>query len=222
MAPKAKAFCEDYQLPRLAGVPGCKRPRSECPDLHRCSHCNKSGHGSGDCRELASSGSAAAASAAPAAEAVGVAAASAALAEAVGVAAASAASAAQVAETEAAHGQGFKGFGKGNWGTPIPPPQVVPNAAVDGYEVLNAEGPPPARAATMSEIDSWIQNHFEKLKETTVRSNRLYEVGDVVLWRGFKGNNPSSTKVEYFRGKIHQIKQDASGEVFYQVVKVAV
>ena len=51
--------------------------------------------------------------------------------------------------------------------------------------------PPRARAPTQQEIDAWIQNYFEPLLPCEGR-----EVGDVVLWHGFKGGNPQSTKVE--------------------------
>ena len=40
-------------------------------------------------------------------------------------------------------------------------------------------------------------------------------VGDVVLWRGFKGNNPASTKVEHFRGVVNDIDRTDEGVFLY-------
>ena len=108
---------------------------------------------------------------------------------------------------------GFKGFGKGNFGIvlPVPSSMVTPS---------NASFPIPyARCPEASEVEQWINDHYEKLRArgraTTGRSPRI---GEVVLWRGFKTgrHGGASTAVEYFRGEVHEIIEDGQ-ETFYSV-----
>ena len=104
---------------------------------------------------------------------------------------------------------GFKGFGKGNLGIvlPVPSPMVTPSKA--SFPI------PYARCPEASEVELWINEHYEKLKACAGRSPRK---GDVVLWRGFKTgrNGGASTAVEYFRGEVHEIIEDGQ-ETFYSV-----
>ena len=108
---------------------------------------------------------------------------------------------------------GFKGFGKGNFGIVLP----VPSSMVTSSK---ASSPIPyARCPEASEVEQWINDHYEKLRArgraTTGRSPRI---GEVVLWRGFKTgkNGGASTAVEYFRGEVHEIIEDGQ-ETYYSV-----
>ena len=105
--------------------------------------------------------------------------------------------------------RGFKGFGKGNFGS------VLPKPSSDALS-SNASSPIPyARFPESSEVELWINEHFEKL---STREERRPRKGDVVLWRGFKRgrHGGASTAVEYFRGEIHEIIEDGK-ETFYSV-----
>ena len=89
---------------------------------------------------------------------------------------------------------GFKGYGKGNFGVPVPAPCPL-DPATERPEY------PFARQATEEEIAQWMKT-FKKLQPP---GSRTIKVGQEVLWRGFKKD---STKEEYFHGEVHKIIQD--------------
>ena len=100
--------------------------------------------------------------------------------------------------------KGFKGFGKGNLGIPLPMPDAGRPLPV-----------PHARLPASSEVQSWIDEYFEEL---SCSAGSVPRKGDVVLWRGFKKGRRgfTSTTVEFFRGEVHEIIKDAH-ETFYSV-----
>jgi len=98
---------------------------------------------------------------------------------------------------------GFKGYGKGNFGVPVPAPCPL-DPATERPEY------PFARKATEEEIAQWMKT-FKKLQPP---ESRTIKVGQEVLWRGFK---PDSTKEEYFHGKVHKIIKDGRHGTKYVV-----
>ena len=88
---------------------------------------------------------------------------------------------------------GHKGYGKGNYGTPIPVPQRV-----DCADPIAA---PPPFPATSADVTSWMEA-FTPFHPTNCTPP---EVGQDVLWRGFKKgrNGNTSTRCEYFNGTVH-------------------
>ena len=70
---------------------------------------------------------------------------------------------------------------------------------------------PVARGPTEDEIANWMLN-FEILPPMV---NPIIEVGQVVLWRGYKtgASGGASTTEEFFRGEVHRIiPDDGSGK----------
>ena len=114
------------------------------------------------------------------------------------------------AVTEHDHpGGGFKGYGKGNFGTVLPVPSSMVTSSDASLPI------PYARFPEASEVEGWINEYFEPLSSTEGGSPRK---GDVVLWRGFKTgrHGGNSTAVEYFRGEVHEIIHTGD-ETFYSV-----
>ena len=64
---------------------------------------------------------------------------------------------------------------------------------------------PPSIAATEEMVQEWIRDNFTPFIPT---SSTPPEVGDWVLWRGYKlgPNGNASTKCEYFNGIVHTIQ----------------
>ena len=91
---------------------------------------------------------------------------------------------------------GFKGYGKGgNYGEVVPPPRRLDTATASTSGTL-ASRRPHARGPTEDEIAEWMER-FEALPATPYP----IEVGNVVLWRGFKKGKKegASTSEEFFR-----------------------
>ena len=91
---------------------------------------------------------------------------------------------------------GFKGYGKGgNYGEVVPPPRRLDTATASASGTL-ASRRPYARGPTEDEIAEWMER-FEALPATPYP----IEVGNVVLWRGFKKGKKegASTSEEFFR-----------------------
>ena len=91
---------------------------------------------------------------------------------------------------------GFKGYGKGgNYGEVVPPPRRLDTATASTSGTL-ASRRPYARGPTEDEIAEWMER-FEALPATPYP----IEVGNVVLWRGFKKGKKegASTSEEFFR-----------------------
>ena len=93
---------------------------------------------------------------------------------------------------------GFKGYGKGgNYGEVVPPPRRLDTATASASGTLALRPLTPyARGPTEDEIAEWMER-FEALPATPYP----IEVGNVVLWRGFKKGKKegASTSEEFFR-----------------------
>jgi hypothetical protein len=107
-------------------------------------------------------------------------------------------------------GKGHKGYGTGNYGTEIPVPcPIGERQAVKAAHII-----PKARSATEHEIQQWMVDNFEVLPDfqgLRGGGDTPYELGDVVLWKGFKNNNKNSLAIEYFRGVINEIDMTPIG-----------
>ena len=93
----------------------------------------------------------------------------------------------------------------------------MPGPVSDGQAVAAARVPK-ARSPTPQEISQWMLEDFEQLPDYQMLcggGDKPGAVGDVVLWRGFKGNNPASTKVEHFRGVVNDIDRTDEGVFLY-------
>ena len=107
---------------------------------------------------------------------------------------------------------GFKGYGRaGNYGVPVPPPRPLDPAT----ESARGSLAPFARGPTEDEIAKWMLN-FEILQPMV---NPIIEVGQVVLWRGYKkgAHGGDSTTEEFFRGEVHKIIPDDGSGTRYVV-----
>jgi hypothetical protein len=107
---------------------------------------------------------------------------------------------------------GFKGYGKaGNYGVFVPPPRPLDPAT----ESAKGSLAPFARGPTEDEIAAWMSN-FEILQPMV---NPIVEVGQVVLWRGYKmrASGGASTNEEFFRGEVHRIIPDDGNGTRYVV-----
>ena len=132
---------------------------------------------------------------------------------------------------------GRKGYGKGNYGFPVPVPQVVaqpdtagtgslsshdiapvqPDVVTPGDSDLPDECPEPIRS-TPEDIEQWLAESFKPLKNLS--QNLPPEVGEDILWRGFKvgPRGGASTQTEYFNGKVRALNFDnESHELFVYV-----
>ena len=93
---------------------------------------------------------------------------------------------------------GFKGYSKGgNYGEVVPPPRRLDTATASASGTLALRPfTPYARGPTEDEIAEWMER-FEALPATPYP----IEVGNVVLWRGFKKGKKegASTSEEFFR-----------------------
>ena len=93
---------------------------------------------------------------------------------------------------------GFKGYSKGgNYGEVVPPPRRLDTATASASGTLALRPLTPyARGPTEDEIAEWMER-FEALPATPYP----IEVGNVVLWRGFKKGKKegASTSEEFFR-----------------------
>jgi len=101
---------------------------------------------------------------------------------------------------------GFKGYGKGNYGREIAPPEPLPQLSTTAkQEIIEEPHVPPAREPTEEELNQWM-SEFEDLSGF---SGELV-AGEVALWRGFKRGQRGgdSTKTEFFRGHIHAVVGD--------------
>ena len=102
---------------------------------------------------------------------------------------------------------GSKGYGKGNFGVAVPPPEHVPfyakeEASSSAARSDVAQAPDPIKP-TQQEVDEWMQT-FTPFDATHCTPP---EIGQEVLWRGFKqtrSGNPS-TKLEYFNGTVRDL-----------------
>ena len=124
-----------------------------------------------------------------------------------------------------------KGYGKGNFGLPIPTPLLIEvpentKAAGDSppptqpdspepHDAFDRAGrglkPPPAIAATPQYVEVWISEAFVPLDG--ISSLRPPPIGSDVLWKGFKKGRrggPSSA-VEWFNGTVHKTVNEADG-----------
>ena len=115
-----------------------------------------------------------------------------------------------------------KGYGKGNFGTPIPPPERVSmqvsatSSSSCSWELaapIVDTVPPDPIPATQAEIDAWMAS----LEPITPSNCQPPEIGQTVLWRGFKTGrrgNPS-TAFEYFNGTVRDLNFEGNELIVY-------
>ena len=120
---------------------------------------------------------------------------------------------------------GCKGYGKGNYGTEIPGPQLISppqdvntEARYDGPTTVpscrwNGDFPKPEKVSEAT-VHEWMSS----FKELIPSHSTPPLVGEDVLWRGFKKGKKGhqSTEVEYFNGTVHGSEYE-DGELYLYV-----
>ena len=122
---------------------------------------------------------------------------------------------------------GTKGYGKkSSMGVPIPPPTTIPTpkttaapAAPSVASGSKARGTTPGvPVPTPIQIDEAMADAYIKEWYSVMEYKRHDppRVGDQVLWKGLKKGKRGgeSTGVEYFNGKIHEIKPSEHGPLY--------
>ena len=130
---------------------------------------------------------------------------------------------AQQPEREVQAGLGSKGYGQGNFGTAIPPPVAIPtplpgqassgaSLGADWTEAC-ATAPDPI-PATPADVEEWLTT----FTPFTASNCMPPEIGQQVLWRGFKTgrSGSASTALEYFNGTVRDL-QFEDNELFVYV-----
>ena len=128
-------------------------------------------------------------------------------------------------------GFGCKGEGKAaNYGVAIPMPSLLPQPVCppaqgqpSSSSGLTEAATSPAEPsipvpipATTELVEDWVTSHFRKL--TNISTKCPPEKGESVLWRGVKlgKSGGSSTKIEYFNGKVRDVKVE-DGEIYVYI-----
>ena len=196
MAYKRQRWCAQYQNARPGpGQSACPNPARLCPlGRHGCSTCYTTGHGAANCH----------ADVPPAPWTL---------------------SSGNPDVSNTGRKGGFKGEGaKGNYGVPIPVPELVTlqkttqgtSSSSSGAPYQTSPRPVPTplpkgcpqyETPSPEKIDQWVKDNFTPM--TNLSSEIPPRVGQQVLWRGMKKGRSGgdSTKVEYFNGTVHEIEK---------------
>ena len=212
-------YCPEYQKKReVRGRPCCPYTKWTCPHgQHNCQACGRPGHGSGDCLAV------------PPPQEVPAPAVSQEAAPSASASSARPSSAPTPTESwpEPSVGPpapqfdnafGGKGEGKeGNEGVGIrlssfdQPFNLWGRRSSESFGDAAEAAEPPAEEedvpmpimATTEEIESWMQESYRKLTNLSTKSPP--EIGESVLWRGFKPGKHSYHKFEHFNGKVRGV-----------------
>ena len=137
-------------------------------------------------------------------------------------------------DTERLSRVGHKGYGKGNYGDPLPVPTLIPPpppASLVGTspeDAASAEareneevsemlppGCPMPRQASAAQIERWVSENYKPLEN--VATDTPPRPGEHILWRGFKRGKRggASTADEYFNGHVSSVVQEENEYYVY-------